>query len=718
MRPSPFSVIAVLYFLPLGLIGGSHLQAATSSVVTLIQDTSAITKEERIRELLRITEAVNLGLQMAQNLHAAMQAANPEVTDEIWDRFMSQVESSDFVELVVPIYAKYFTKDEIDQLIEFYDTPVGKKVISQMPMVLQESMAAGERWGEELGARVLAELREEAANAARVDGFDLAAMLPALDDLPTGAKISREGPSEESEGIIGYEREFEAEVLEVFELGSSQVMFASTVVNLFASTTEAIRAVIGVAQQPPLEVREAMQEEGIQDVALEPLDLPVIGTTAAGWLVKIETAVVDFDMYILILAQGRVSAQVMAMGPSGKIALEDVIPLARLMDQRIQSQVPVAPGQTGQASLVAAVKLLVEGEQLALQGSIPDAIAAYSEAQARDSTLTVSGSSWTALCWYGSLWGYAADVMTTCEEAVALVPEEGWIRNSRGVARALTGDTDGAIADFEAFVAWTSVDADREQCQGWIDALRAGTNPFTPDLLELLRKGVNPNSVVLEALLDEPAERLSGPLPQYPDKLRQAGIEGTVLLEFVIDTMGRVEEESIKILRSTNTAFEAPAREVIRQSLYSPGRVRGQAVRVLVSQQIGFTIQREPDTERSRRQRPAVTGEREITPSPPTLVVTDSAAVDELPRLLASPPFQYPDSLRGVGIEGVVVLEFVIDTTGHTEPSSITVVESPHPAFSEIAKDAVLVSVYSPGRKDGVPVPVRVRESLTFRNQR
>jgi TonB family protein len=79
---------------------------------------------------------------------------------------------------------------------------------------------------------------------------------------------------------------------------------------------------------------------------------------------------------------------------------------------------------------------------------------------------------------------------------------------------------------------------------------------------------------------------------------------------------------------------------------------------------------------------------------------------------------QYPDSLRGVGIEGVVVLEFVIDTTGHVEPSSITVIESPHPVLVDIAKDAVLVSVYSPGRREGVPVAVRVRESLTFRNQR
>lgn len=97
----------------------------------------------------------------------------------------------------------------------------------------------------------------------------------------------------------------------------------------------------------------------------------------------------------------------------------------------------------------------------------------------------------------------------------------------------------------------------------------------------------------LESAVDERPERLSGPYPRYPEMLRQAGIEGIVLLEFVIDTTGHVEVETLKVLQSTNRAFEGPAKDVIRRSVYRPGRVRGQAVRVLVSQQIGFTIQRD-----------------------------------------------------------------------------------------------------------------------------
>ncbi|MEO1067611.1 MAG: tetratricopeptide repeat protein [Cyanobacteria bacterium J06638_6] len=77
--------------------------------------------------------------------------------------------------------------------------------------------------------------------------------------------------------------------------------------------------------------------------------------------------------------------------------------------------------------------------------------------------------------------------MFACEKAVALAPEHGGIIDSRGLARALTGDTQGAIADFQAFVEWTNNEDSKAQRQEWIEALKQGENPFTPELLEDLR---------------------------------------------------------------------------------------------------------------------------------------------------------------------------------------------------------------------------------------
>ena len=61
------------------------------------------------------------------------------------------------------------------------------------------------------------------------------------------------------------------------------------------------------------------------------------------------------------------------------------------------------------------------------------------------------------------------------------------IINSRGLARALTGDIEGAIIDFQVYVEWTSNKEEKTQRQEWIKALQAGENPFTDELLKELR---------------------------------------------------------------------------------------------------------------------------------------------------------------------------------------------------------------------------------------
>ena len=92
----------------------------------------------------------------------------------------------------------------------------------------------------------------------------------------------------------------------------------------------------------------------------------------------------------------------------------------------------------------------------------------------------------------------------------------------------------------------------------------------------------------LEAQVDDPPTVIStGPL-RYPPVLERAGIGGRVVMQFVVDTTGHAEAAGFKILSSTNPAFNEPAREVIMKSVFRPGRVRGQPVRVQVQQVISF----------------------------------------------------------------------------------------------------------------------------------
>jgi tetratricopeptide (TPR) repeat protein len=139
-----------------------------------------------------------------------------------------------------------------------------------------------------------------------------------------------------------------------------------------------------------------------------------------------------------------------------------------------------------EAQRLAAPVLVGKGQRLALEGNVKEAIVAYTEAQTLDPRLHISAGSWNFLCWSGSLWEHAVDVMEACEKAVTLDPENGNIRDNRGLARAMTGDIDGAIEDFQAYVDWTDNEERKAKRQRWIEALQAGENPFTPELLEEL----------------------------------------------------------------------------------------------------------------------------------------------------------------------------------------------------------------------------------------
>jgi len=96
--------------------------------------------------------------------------------------------------------------------------------------------------------------------------------------------------------------------------------------------------------------------------------------------------------------------------------------------------------------------------------------------------------------------------------------------------------------------------------------------------------------VLAAAQVDEPAVVLHQPSPRYPPVLQQAGIEGRVLLEFIIDTTGHMETESLRVVETSNPGFNAAAGETVRRSIFRPARVHGGAVRQRTIQSIAFRI--------------------------------------------------------------------------------------------------------------------------------
>ena len=129
-------------------------------------------KDADIRRLLDLTGAgkmgAQMGQQMAQALRPVLEQALPaaqdrtkKIVDTFLQKFQALITPQAFVELTVPIYDKHFTAEEIRGLIQFYESPLGKKMIAESPTIVEESGAAGRTWASQLVQKVFSEMETE-----------------------------------------------------------------------------------------------------------------------------------------------------------------------------------------------------------------------------------------------------------------------------------------------------------------------------------------------------------------------------------------------------------------------------------------------------------------------------------------------------------------------------------------------------------------------------
>jgi hypothetical protein len=109
-----------------------------------------------IRRLLTLTRAAELAVTAMETSIPAQRAANPAIPKEFWDEFMVRArrEMPQLVDAMVPVYDKHFTKPQLEQLVAFYESPVGRHLAKVQPEITVQSMQAGQQWGARIGTAV------------------------------------------------------------------------------------------------------------------------------------------------------------------------------------------------------------------------------------------------------------------------------------------------------------------------------------------------------------------------------------------------------------------------------------------------------------------------------------------------------------------------------------------------------------------------------------
>jgi hypothetical protein len=118
-------------------------------------------KTASIRKLLELTGSAQIGAQVFNQIIGSMKSSMPNVPERFWRELTQEARTQELINLVIPIYDRHLSQGELDDIIQFYETPSGKKLVAVLPAITQESMDVGQIWGKEIVERVTKKLKEK-----------------------------------------------------------------------------------------------------------------------------------------------------------------------------------------------------------------------------------------------------------------------------------------------------------------------------------------------------------------------------------------------------------------------------------------------------------------------------------------------------------------------------------------------------------------------------
>jgi hypothetical protein len=169
MHRHPVPIAVVIFILALMLLSGrpaaAQSQAPSPDAIAAARELVAASRAaDHFKALLPL---------LMQQLKPAIVQGRAEIGRD-YDAIMPQLiesikaRSEAFAEGVAIVYARNFTTDELQQVIAFYRGPVGQKFLEKMPVTAQESMAMGQKLGQEIAgelrSRMIEELRKRGHN--------------------------------------------------------------------------------------------------------------------------------------------------------------------------------------------------------------------------------------------------------------------------------------------------------------------------------------------------------------------------------------------------------------------------------------------------------------------------------------------------------------------------------------------------------------------------
>ena len=148
-RKAGVAIAGAFFFVAVSFAGPQTLQAEEKPL--------AVVKAERLMDLFGAESTIEqMIVPMIDQITGIIIQANPSdgpvIRELMNDYFLPEFKNRlpEYMELSARLYAEHFNEAELDELIAFYETPLGQKMIAKFPVLTQESMQLGGLWGQQV----------------------------------------------------------------------------------------------------------------------------------------------------------------------------------------------------------------------------------------------------------------------------------------------------------------------------------------------------------------------------------------------------------------------------------------------------------------------------------------------------------------------------------------------------------------------------------------
>lgn len=117
-------------------------------------------KREKLQHVVELLQLDQLAQRMTLALFSQYRSGFPKVPKKFWDDAYAEIAFADFDQQVLNIYADTFTEAELEEILIFYQSEIGQKMLQEQAALSARMQQLGSSWGVSVGEQIKLKLEE------------------------------------------------------------------------------------------------------------------------------------------------------------------------------------------------------------------------------------------------------------------------------------------------------------------------------------------------------------------------------------------------------------------------------------------------------------------------------------------------------------------------------------------------------------------------------